>query len=67
MTNNERQRKFVQSQQANGLVKLVLWVPAEQAPDIQIVCHRLRCDRDLELGPLRNFVSGKMERKDKRC
>lgn len=65
-TNVERQRRFRERQYAErGLVSLTVYVPSEQAADIREALSELARDRDLELGPYRNFRTGKLVKRRK--
>ncbi len=57
----ERQKAFRQRMRDKGLVPITTYVPADQAADVTEKLARL-CDEGvtLELGPLRNYVTGKL-------
>lgn len=61
-TSAERQRRFKTSMREQGLEQVTGWVPAEYVADLQILMQRLRDNRELGPGPLRNIVTGKIVR-----
>lgn len=63
MTSAERQKAFRERMRAQGFEQVTVWVPSSQASDLSVCCKRLCEDAELELGPLRNTVTGKLVRK----
>lgn len=60
-TSAERQKQFRQRMKEKGLVPLTAYVPANQAGDIMAVLAQLCADgATLELGPLRDYATGKL-------
>jgi hypothetical protein len=60
-TNAERQKEYRKRMRERGLVPVTAYVPADQVGSITLQLSRL-CDEGvtLELGPLRNYVTGKL-------
>lgn len=65
-SNVERQREWAARQRERGFVPLTVWVPASQYADVKLACIEL-CDAGvtLELGPFRNYSTGKLVRRRK--
>ena len=60
-TSAERQKAFRKRMREKGLVPVTAYVPADQAAQVMLLLSRLCEDgADLELGPLRNYVTGKL-------
>ena len=59
----DRQKEFRKRMEAEGYIQVTGWVPAAQASDVRILMKRLMTDADLEVGPLRNVRTGRLERK----
>lgn len=61
-TSAERQRSYRAKMADAGLVPLTVYVPRDQQAAVYNLANRLCDDRNLEVGPVRNVVTGKMER-----
>jgi hypothetical protein len=61
-TNTERQREYRKRRRAAGLVPVTGFVPAALSGEIMRLMQRLAENRDLELGPVRNVRTGRLER-----
>jgi len=64
ISNRQRAAAFRERQAAAGLVQVVCWVPADKAPDFTTAAARIRDNRNLRIGPLRNDETGKLEKLD---
>lgn len=59
-TSAERQKRFRQSMQEQGLVQVNVWVPALRAADFVISAQMIRDNPNLALGPMRDDASGQL-------
>lgn len=62
MSNKTRAAAFKERMQAQGLRQVNVWVPADKAANIQILAEMLRDNEALDVGPLRDTLSGKLVR-----
>ncbi|MER9265424.1 hypothetical protein NKI63_12715 [Mesorhizobium sp. M0410] len=58
----ERQRTFKKKMYDAGYVQVTVWVHASQAADIKTLADRLKADRDLTVGPIRNEATGRLQK-----
>lgn len=63
--NADRQTEFRKRMIAAGMVQVSGWVQGHQASDVIQLMRRLKTSGDLTVGPVRNVVSGKLEKLDK--
>lgn len=61
--NARRQREFRARRIEAGFQPITIWVPAEHASDFKVAADKVCEDRNLSLGPLRNVVTGKLQRR----
>lgn len=61
-TNAQRQAEFRKRMKAQGYVQVTGWVKANQASDVMILMKRLAESDELEIGPVRNVKTGKLQR-----
>lgn len=66
MTNTQRQRAYKARQKAKGLEQVSGWVLPHQVAEVQLLFKRLAADRDLNVGPVRNEATGRLEKLEKR-
>lgn len=57
-----RQAAFRRRQEADGMVQVTGFVPGSVASEVQQLIRRLRADPALTVGPLRNVVTGKLDK-----
>lgn len=62
LSNAERQRAYKERMREAGFVQVTGWVRADQQGDVAELMARLAADPDLEVGPVRSRVSGKLQR-----
>lgn len=61
-TSAERQRAFRERQRAAGLTAFAALVPSRHVGALADLVRRLREDESLEIGPLRNTRTGRLEK-----
>ena len=60
MSSKDRAKAFKQRQRDAGLEQCNVWVPAGMVADIQIVAALMRENPNLELGTLRDVITGRL-------
>lgn len=60
MTSAERQKKFRELKEAQGLKPLTIFLPPEAFADFQLAAQLINADRALELRNLRDTRSGRI-------
>lgn len=61
-SSTERSKRFIAAREAEGLERVVLWLPSTAVADFQAAAKRIAANRDLDFGPLRNSATGKLEK-----
>jgi hypothetical protein len=61
-TTAQRQAEFKKRMKDGGFVQVSAWVHAHQAADVSNALKLLKEDADLEIGPLRNVVTGRLRK-----
>src|SRR6266851_180547 len=56
----QRQARYRSRQKKAGFTEIALFVPPHAAPDLQLAAEALRQAPHLEIGPLRDPISGKL-------
>lgn len=57
----ERQRRFRERKRMDGFVSVTVFVPEKHAAAFNMAAKELCRDEDLELGPMRNVINGKLQ------
>lgn len=59
-----RQRAYRERMKEQGFVQITIWVPAHVAADMVVIANQLSGNGSLELGPLRDTLTGKLVKRD---
>jgi hypothetical protein len=62
LSGKERAAAFKRRMEEQGLKQANVWVPADKVAQLQILAEMLRTNDRLEIGPLRDTVTGRLVR-----